>query len=103
MRTKRQFQLTLRQRENVFGYIFILPFIVGFILFILAPIVQSVIYSLNDIKMEASGIKLTYIGAKNCPPRSRTQTSSPCSSVQPDGCSTTSSGFWSSASLRPAC
>ncbi len=65
MRTKRQFQLTLRQRENVFGYIFILPFIVGFILFILAPIVQSVIYSLNDIKMEASGIKLTYIGAKN--------------------------------------
>ena len=64
MRTKRQFQLTLRQRENVFGYIFILPFIVGFILFILAPIVQSVIYSLNDIKMEASGIKLTYIGAK---------------------------------------
>lgn len=57
--------MTLRQREDVFGYIFILPFIFGFILFILAPIVQSVIYSLNDLKMEPSGIKLTYIGLKN--------------------------------------
>lgn len=65
MRTRRGFRLTLRQREDVFGYIFILPFIIGFILFILAPIVQSVIYSLNDLKMEQSGIRLTYIGLKN--------------------------------------
>lgn len=65
MSIRKGFRLTLRQRDSIYGYIFIFPFIIGFILFILAPVVQSVIYSINDLSLEADRVKMTFVGWEN--------------------------------------
>lgn len=65
MRQSRRFKLTLRQRDNIMGYIFILPFIIGFILFILSPVVQSIVLSTNEVRITSTGFELDYIGLSN--------------------------------------
>lgn len=65
MRQSRRFKLTLRQRDNIMGYIFILPFIIGFILFILSPVVQSIVLSTNEVRITSTGFELEYIGLSN--------------------------------------
>ncbi|NLM24702.1 MAG: sugar ABC transporter permease [Firmicutes bacterium] len=47
------------------GYIFILPFIIGFILFILSPVVQSIVLSTNEVRITSTGFELDYIGLSN--------------------------------------
>ncbi|MFW6308519.1 MAG: carbohydrate ABC transporter permease [bacterium] len=57
--------LNLKQREGIIGYIFILPFIIGFIGFVLAPIIQSIMFSINEIEITGSGFTLNSIGLDN--------------------------------------
>ncbi|HHT35881.1 MAG TPA: sugar ABC transporter permease [Firmicutes bacterium] len=61
----KRFRLTMRQRENVYGYIFILPFVIGFLLFVLAPVIQSVVLSINEVTITQTGFDTTYIGFEN--------------------------------------
>ena len=61
----RRFRLTLRQRDNLYGYIFILPFIIGFLLFVLAPVIQSIILSVTEVTVTATGFTTKYIGFQN--------------------------------------
>lgn len=61
----KRFRLTLRQRDNLVGYMFILPFVIGFILFILSPVIQSIILSINDVKITQTGFETIYIGFEN--------------------------------------
>lgn len=42
-------KLTLKQKESVKGYIFILPFIIGFIFFFGYPLIQSVLWSFGEV------------------------------------------------------
>ena len=58
-------KLTNVQRENLFGYIFILPWIIGFIIFGAYPIIYSFILSLNDVTITASGIETSFVGFSN--------------------------------------
>lgn len=62
---KKRFRMTLRRRDNVIGYLFIAPFIIGFFLFILSPVVQSIILSINKITITQTGFDTTYIGFEN--------------------------------------
>ena len=52
--------LTLRQRKVVAGYLFSLPFILGFIFFFLYPFIQSFIFSMNELTISREGFDLTY-------------------------------------------
>lgn len=61
----KRFRLTLRQRDNLVGYMFILPFVIGFILFILSPVVQSIVLSINEVKVTQTGFETSYIGFEN--------------------------------------
>ena len=61
MRTKHR----LTARRNRVGYIFVAPFCFGFVFFLLIPIVQSFIFSLNEIKLGQAGYTLTYVGWSN--------------------------------------
>lgn len=61
----KRFRLTLRQRDNLYGYIFILPFVIGFILFVLAPVIQSIILSVTEVTVTSTGFTTTYIGFEN--------------------------------------
>ena len=45
-------RLTLKQKENLKGYIFILPFVLGFLVFFVYPFLQSVLWSFGDVDFQ---------------------------------------------------
>lgn len=55
----------LMERRNNTGWIFIAPFLIGFLLFYGIPLVESFIYSFNDIKISGSGYTLEGKGWEN--------------------------------------
>ncbi len=55
----------LKRRKARWGYLFVLPWMLGFLFFFAAPVLQSLWYSLNDIKMSDTGFALTWVGAGN--------------------------------------
>lgn len=55
----------LVSRRNRFGYLFVAPFIIGFSLFVLLPIIQSVVFSLSDIRLTMTGYELDFAGLKS--------------------------------------
>lgn len=57
--------LTLRQQKAALGYLFISPFILGFVILFFAPLVQSFLYSLSDMTVTATGYDLEHIGFAN--------------------------------------
>ncbi len=58
-------KMNLKQRKKYGGYLFILPFLTGFIFFFLYPFLQSITFSLNDLKVTFSGYELEFIKFKN--------------------------------------
>ncbi|MCS6886886.1 sugar ABC transporter permease [Chloroflexus sp.] len=60
-RTRWRFRL----RENLQGYRFLLPWLIGFTLFTAAPLAQTFQYSLSNVKVAVTGIELTAIGWQN--------------------------------------
>ena len=58
--------ITMQQRRARTGYKFILPFIIGFVLFMIKPMIQSLMMSLNNVKIiPGQGFKLTWMGLDN--------------------------------------
>ena len=53
-----------RLREWMYGYLFILPWIVGLCIFFLYAMQQSFFYSLNDVRL-SNGRSFTYVGFQN--------------------------------------
>ena len=52
--------ITMQQRRARTGYLFILPFIIGFLLFMVKPMIQSFVMSLNVVKLvPGEGFKLS--------------------------------------------
>ncbi len=47
------------------GYVFVLPWVIGFLLFFLVPIVNSLIYTFNDVKLSANGFTMNWVGFSN--------------------------------------
>lgn len=52
-------------RENIYGYTFIGVWIVGFIIFMVYPLLTSIFYSLNEVRFTANGIRTTFVGFDN--------------------------------------
>lgn len=50
--------LTLAQKQEISGYLFISPFILGFLLLFLMPLIQSITYSVSELKMGVQGFEL---------------------------------------------
>jgi oligogalacturonide transport system permease protein len=48
-------------REALYGYGFVMIWIVGFAIFTLAPLIQTFLYSMNQVTVEATGINLNYV------------------------------------------
>jgi len=56
----------LQKRKAIAGYIFILPFIVGFLAFMVKPFIQSFYMSLCDVQINAgAGYTNVFVGLKN--------------------------------------
>lgn len=58
-------RLTLKQRKNVLGFMFIAPWILGFTVFALYPIAYSLYLSFNQVAVTAEGIRTEFIGFGN--------------------------------------
>jgi oligogalacturonide transport system permease protein len=54
-----------RTREALHGYAFTLPWIIGFAVFTLIPLVQTFIFSLNRVTVTLTGINLDFMGWAN--------------------------------------
>ena len=59
----KKFSLTIKQRNAIAGYLFILPWIIGFLLFTLYPVILSIRLSFNDVRI-SEGISLSFSGWK---------------------------------------
>ncbi len=55
----------LKRRKARWGYLFVAPWLLGFLFFFAMPVLQSLWYSLNDIKMSDTGFALTFAGTGN--------------------------------------
>ena len=55
---------SLERRRAIAGYIFTLPFIIGFIAFLLYPLIQNLILSMGNIT-EIQGLKTDFIGLEH--------------------------------------
>ncbi|HWT73325.1 MAG TPA: sugar ABC transporter permease [Mobilitalea sp.] len=58
-------RLSFRQRNTLWGIIFLLPWMIGMLLFFLGPLLKTFYYSLNDMKLGVAGIQYTFIGISN--------------------------------------
>ncbi len=56
---------TLAFKNAVAGYLFIAPFIVGFILFMLLPLAQSLRMTFNEVNPGNGGFDMVWVGIKN--------------------------------------
>ena len=57
---------TMRARNARIGTLFILPFIIGFLVFMCKPMVESFIFSFNDVKLvPGQGYEKTFVGISN--------------------------------------
>jgi len=61
MKQKRK-GLTLRRRELVWGLLFISPWLIGVIFFFFLNLVQSAIFSFNNLHTEPGGFSLEWVG-----------------------------------------
>jgi ABC-type sugar transport system permease subunit len=55
----------LEKRKAIAGYMFCLPFILGFLIFMLQPFVQSLYMSFTSVELGAGIFKMTYTGTAN--------------------------------------
>lgn len=63
MRHKKQFNLTIRQRDNIWGYAFILPCVIIFLIFTIYPFCYSAFLSMQE-KVGTNITDLQFAGAK---------------------------------------
>lgn len=62
---KTKSSISLRQKDAISGYLFVLPWIIGAIVFLIVPLVQSFYYSLCNVKVSPKGRKFIFAGIQN--------------------------------------
>lgn len=56
---------TYAEQKALWGFIYVLPWLLGFLLFFLIPLVSSLRYSLSSIEANANGMNISFIGISN--------------------------------------
>jgi ABC-type sugar transport system permease subunit len=62
-----KYSLTLEGKNAITGYLFLLPFIIGFLAFMLFPIIESITMIFSNVKIDTDkhGFDMEYIGIEN--------------------------------------
>lgn len=58
-------RLTYARQKALWGMVFVLPWLLGFILFFLIPLINSIRFSMNKVDVDGSSISLTFKGFDN--------------------------------------
>ena len=53
------------RQKAVWGFIYVLPWLIGFISFFIIPLVTSLRYSLSEVEMKERGLNITFVGLNN--------------------------------------
>lgn len=61
----KKLRIGLVTRREMKGYLFLLPWMIGFVTFFIVPLVRSLIFSFQDVKVTANGLKTSFIGLAN--------------------------------------
>lgn len=59
------YKLSLKQKRAIAGYVFSLPFILGFLFFFIVPFFQAVNFSINEVEIGVGGFQLSFAGFDN--------------------------------------
>ncbi|MDF2951822.1 MAG: transporter, permease component [Anaerocolumna sp.] len=62
---KRRKMKTFEQRQNRFGYLFMLPWIIGFVIFTAIPFIATIYLSFTEVKQTVMGFEIKFIGINN--------------------------------------
>ena len=62
---KKHVKIDLAQKKALWGYIFCAPFLVGFLLFFLTPLIRSIVFSFSEISPSNEGMIVKAIGTVN--------------------------------------
>lgn len=65
MRANSRFRLTYARRKQIGGLLFCLPFIVGFVVFFLAPFYEAVRLSVNELVLTSTTYEFRFRGLEN--------------------------------------
>ncbi len=65
LRLLRKLNISYKSQREIFGYFFISPFILGFLMFFLYPFVMSIIFSISEIELTTGGFNLNFVGTEN--------------------------------------
>ena len=57
--------VSMARRRARTGYLFILPFIIGFVLFMVRPMIQSLIMSFSEVSLTQNGSVMNWVGTIN--------------------------------------
>lgn len=58
-------RLRLSARKNLKGYLYVSPFLIGFFAFFLVPLIQTIAFSLSELKIVPTGYTTTPVGLAN--------------------------------------
>ncbi|HEY0827469.1 MAG TPA: sugar ABC transporter permease [Bacilli bacterium] len=58
-------RLSIQGRHYLEGYLFVAPWLIGFFIFMANPLLKSLVYSFQELKVTAAGLEGTYVGLKN--------------------------------------
>jgi len=59
------YHLGLTRKKSLWGVIFLMPWLLGFLIFFLKPLVESIIYSFNKVKVVEGGVTKAFVGFEN--------------------------------------
>lgn len=59
------YRLGISKKKALWGVIFLLPWLIGFVLFFLKPFVESIYYSFSKVKVVEDGVSTEFIGWDN--------------------------------------
>ncbi len=58
-------KLTLKRKKSIIGFLFISPFLIGFLFFFIVPFFQSFVFSLNELSVTRTGYQLNFVSTEN--------------------------------------
>lgn len=64
-RIKKKKRSTLERKQGRSAYLFVFPWIIGFLFFFLKPFIESFWFTFNDVTMQADGLSPKFIGLSN--------------------------------------
>lgn len=62
---KKKHSLTLTQKRTVSGYLFILPWLIGFLAFYVRSLFMTIQFSLSELTVDVGGYSLSWVGLDN--------------------------------------